>query len=209
MLLGRVPDSSGAGGTMNGLLSSTIRGAVGFLSGALAIALAALPEFVMKWPEKQGPPAWTFAVLILGVFLGGATGAVVLTWGAVSPGATIRAALGFGVGFVIAAFCALFSMISLQAGKPEPLWGMIAFGIGFAIGGAIGAAFLSWRFLFAGALCFGLAGAAGGYLFFLNAAHSSAAHGPYSTAAAIGALLIPFVFGGAAFGAAAAVGSET
>lgn len=185
------------------LMASTARGAAGFgAGGAVGYALTYVS---LGRGGSAGPGALALPLLVAGLFLSGAIGAVALTWGGCERRDVVRAALGFGGGFVLAGFGALFVSISMQGGgRPEVGWGTVGFGIAFGLGGAIGALLLSPRLALYGAGAFGFAGAWGGWLLFTNAARK----GPFVGAIAVVAIMAPYVLGGALFGAAAGLAAE-
>lgn len=196
---------------VKGFLATILRGAVGFFIGALVAGLGVLIEFKGPWPANQGAPAWAFWLMLLGFSLSGAIGAGVLTWGVTDRATTVRAAIGFAIGFFLAPFMLFFTMMSLQGGgRPDVVWGAIGFGIAYGIAGAIGAAFLSLRYIPAGLASFGATGAASGYLFFLIAGLTKGAPpSTLATLASLTSLLIPFLLGGALFGAAIGLSTVT
>jgi len=149
----------------------------------------------LRWFRRSPPPARLsggrdMMLLLLLPFLAGALGATILLLGRED---CLRGALAFGVAAIPAALAILFTLISLQGGgQPDYGWLATGCGFGFALFGLIGGASLSARLALAGALSFGLAGAA--------CCPAAVAAGGTPLSAAMP--LMPFALGGAAFGAA-------
>ncbi len=180
---------------LNLVFSYSLRGGAGFGVGGLLVLFA--EWFYFSRPYEADIP---FHVLIIAYFLSGACGAAVLLW---ELGSVIRAAVGFGFGFVVTSFAVFFTMLSLQAAaRPEYGWGATGCGVGFALGGFIGGLSIRGKLAIAGALSFGIAGALWGPLMFWQAwprgEPQSASLIDY-----IGILifLFPYLIGGALFGA--------
>jgi hypothetical protein len=186
------------------------RGAAGFGVGALIIIALVLVESVLSNARPGRQPSGVLFMAIIAAFpLCGILGAGALTWKVADSATSRRAMLGFAVGFLVAPWGMLFSLVSLQASAgPEYAWGAIAFGVSFAIAGGIGAAFLGWRLLPAGILGFGIPGAISGALLFnglgVLLVSNPDASKTLAAAVAVTAFLLPFVVGGAVLGAALA-----
>ncbi len=183
--------------TMNPILSTSLRGAIGFGIGGVLVALAEISFFSSSY--EASPPIY---YLFIAYFLCGALGAIILTWG---PEPSFGGAAGFGCGFVIAAFAVFFTMLSLQASAgPDYAWGAAGCGIGFAVGGGLGGLCIAPRLAIPGALSFGVSGALWGLMMFWAIGTKGGAELPSAVAGLVGilAIALPFMIGGALFGAA-------
>jgi hypothetical protein len=135
----------------------------------------------------------TTLLFLLAVFTCGALGAGITSHGLPN---SMRAVIGFGIGFVLSAFIVVFVHISLQGGgPPDYTWGAIGCGLGLGIGGAIGGFCLRPLLGLAGAISFGLAGIIWGPLSFAMVSDTNALIGG-------AVILLPFVLGGTLFGSA-------
>ena len=186
------------------------RGAAGFGAGALIIIALIVLETVLANANPSREPSGVLFMAIIAAFpLCGILGAGALTWKVADSATTLRAMFGFAVGFFIAPWGMLFSLMSLQASAgPEYAWGAIAFGVSFAVGGGIGTAFLDWRLLPAGILGFAIPGAISGAVLFGGLGVLLVSNPDSSKALAavilVTAALLPCVVGGAVLGAALA-----
>jgi len=177
------------------ILRFALRGALGFGTGGLFVALAEWYFFSKPYEEMM-----PFYFLFIAYFLCGAFGAIVLTWGVepVFPGAA-----GFGCGFIITSFLVFFTMVSLQGGgTPEYGWGATGCGIGFALGGGLGGLSIRRELAIAGALAFGIAGALWGFVvFWLEGQGNEELLSPMLKYFGIFVFILPYLLGGALFGA--------
>jgi hypothetical protein len=186
----------GAESKLSLTLKYSLRGALGFGTGGLFVAL--MEWFVFSASYEEMMPVY---YLLIAYFLCGAFGAMVLTWG-LEP--VFRGAAGFGCGFIIAAIFVFFTMISLQAGgKPEYGWGAAGCGIGFALGGGLGGLSIRRELSIVGGLAFGVAGAAWGLVvFWLAGQRKGALLVSILDYFGIVVFIFPYLLGGALFGAA-------
>jgi hypothetical protein len=183
---------------MDPVLSFSLRGAIGFGIGGVLVALAELSFFISSY--EAAPPIY---YIFFAYFLCGALGAIILTWG---PEPSFGRAAGFGCGFVITACMVFFTMLSLQASAgPEYAWGAAGCGIGFAVGGGLGGLCIGPRFAIPAALSFGVSGALWGLMIFWAVGERGEAPLPSAAAGLVSilAIALPFLIGGALFGAVA------
>jgi hypothetical protein len=177
------------------MLKYALRGSIGFGAGGLFVVFMELLLFSKHW--ELMPTNFIFGAY----FLSGAFGAFFLLWGLEEA---LKGAIGFGIGFVLTSFMVLFTMLSLQASAgPEYSWGAIGCGIGFGLGGGLGGAFIRLELALAGALSFGIAGAAWGLLVFYHVwERKGALLLSLGDIAGLLVILFPYLLGGALFGAA-------
>jgi hypothetical protein len=114
-------------------------------------------EWVLSTVQRV-PQLLFWPVMLFVPMLAGALGAIILGGERIDG----KASGAFGCGFVLLWFVVSFSLISLQAGKPDYGWGALAGGVAFALVGASGSAAIDRRLVMPAALFFGIAGAAGG-----------------------------------------------
>jgi len=172
----------------------------GFLAFGLGRGVYALAEWAV-FAARLSPYSIP-SCLLAASFAGGFVGALAFLWQRPSPAASIRAAAGFGVGFLVASAILFLTVDDPRVGTPHLLRDIPGYAAAFAVAGAVGAAFFKPRLIVAAAACFGAPAAVTSVFTYLVWAQQS----PSAEAATTGLSFIPYCVGGALFGAALGAG---
>lgn len=196
------------------VIGGALRGTIGFGLGAgiASLSVASIVFFdlfteIGHWRE--------LSLLVAGSAMSGACGGAVLGWKRGIPGSSVISAIGFAVGFALPGWLFPLTLRGLHDagffGSPSDraLYGALLWGTVLGLAGAIGAAPLRSAFgplsrhfllysVLAGAIAFGVAGAAGGAVAFAYSLPSHSFHyWPFFTA-----LFMAYIMGGTLLGAA-------
>ncbi len=162
------------------------------LRGALGFGLGSLLAFATVYIPSAGGLG-QFLRLLVAYPLSGAVGGAVLAGGLAGKPGRSNAALGFGIGFLLAGAVLPVALLGHEGPLARPLYQAAVFAAGLGTAGALGAMRFGWRACAAGATAFALGGAVGG---------------PIAGADALGTpgillgLVISYALGGAFLGAA-------
>lgn len=144
----------------------TLRALIGFGGGG-ALSILFGVALVMAWMHgfaRVGMMAFVIALAVVQLLPGAIAGSVMGR----GSHAAVRAAVTFGIGFIMPLFGVIFATSILKCGGTPAAHAFAAAGFAISCGicGAFGALGLGFRFIPAGALLFALAGAAVGPLMF-------------------------------------------
>ncbi len=176
----------------SGIMRMAARGAFAFTVGRL---LAAIAEAAMASVETgDTTPAYTFYIVPLAYFAGGAAAMTILAWKRLPAATLLRAAFGFGMGFWIL-FYGTYAFAHVAASNAANLVAHAAgFAIIFAIAFGLAMLALDWKLVPLGTLAFALPAALSGALYFYLPTQAA-------LPVTLGVLVLPLALGGALFGA--------
>ncbi|MFQ5539207.1 MAG: hypothetical protein ACE5FB_02315 [Candidatus Binatia bacterium] len=197
-----------------GVSGFAFRGAIGFGVGA-GIASLCVASILYHDLSTGIGTLGELPLLVAGSAMSGACGGAALGWKRNIPGSSVIAALGFAVGFALPGWLFPLTLRGLQdaasfgSASDRAVYGAFLWGVVLGLAGAVGAAPLRSAFratsrhfllysVLAGAIAFGLGGAAGGAVAFAYSLSSGSFHyWPFFTA-----LFMAYIIGGTLFGAA-------
>ncbi len=131
------------------------------LRGALGFGLGSLLAFAPVYLPLTGGLG-QFVRLLIAYPLSGAVGGALLAGGLQGKPGKADAALGFGIGFLLAGAVMPAALLNPQDVVARPLYQAGVFAVGLGAAGALGAMCFGWRACVAAASAFAISGVAGG-----------------------------------------------